>query len=157
MSRAGIGQPQGKGSGSPAAAPRPDTSRSDTPRSLVLSLCLVFLGGWLIAKGLAGSPRPMPWLIQWGLTGPSAALLQATAIMLGVGLLLAAVALAGGHAWGWLLAALVALAAASLLAAVWILGAGPDWVALFLALATLVALVNPAIREDFLGERPHRT
>lgn len=126
--------------------------RARAARGLMVALLAVATGAWLLGRGLAGAERAMPWLAAWSVAAQWRQAIGASAVVAGAGLLVAAVALSDGRAWGWLVAAAMGLAAMATVVLAWAQGGTPDWVALLLTTALLLALAAPSVRADFLGE-----
>jgi len=132
------------------AAQRPDNLPERSGLRLVHALLLAALGGWLLVRALQTVSPDARMVTIPAYAGGSAGGWAAGALLLGSGMLIAAMALPNGRAWAWVGASAVALAALMLLSTAWLLGAGGDWFGVLLSLGSVVVLAAPSARELYL-------
>ncbi len=118
---------------------------------LLHALLLVALGGWLLTRALQTLMPDARLAAAMAFADPATVAFATAALVLGVLLLVAAMALPNGRAWAWLGAAAGSLAALALLTAAWVSSGNSDWPGLLLAVATVIALAAPAARELYLN------
>ncbi len=142
--------PEVKDANRTIAARKPDNQSERYGLRLLNAMLLVALGGWLLARALQ-TFRPddrleaLPAFMSGGAAGWATG-----ALILGCGVLFAAMALPNGRVWAWVGASAVALATLILLIAAWFLDAGGDWIGVLLAFAAVVVLAAPTVRELYL-------
>lgn len=118
---------------------------------LLHALLLVAMGGWLPVRALQTLLPDARLPTSLAFAGAEAAYWAVGALLAGVWLLVAAMALPNGRAWAWANAAAAALASLGLIIAAWWFGGGGDWVGVLLSVATAVVLAAPTARELYLN------